>query len=100
MNIWQSHKQEGVVSCTLCAWPPHWSALNLFNLLIDNPPHLKYVTTVPCNLSLSTTLVGDCRSFSDVDAPQGSVVMQRRCGGIFNKYSVANLLDNLTVKTT
>jgi len=38
---------------------------DLTSLLI--PPHLKYVTTVPCNLSLITALVCDCRSFSDVN---------------------------------
>ena len=26
--------------------------LNLFNVTIDIPPHLKYVATLPCNLSL------------------------------------------------
>ena len=48
---------------------PTDSAINVFflNLVVDNPPRLKNVTTVPCNLSLITTLAGDCRSFSDIN---------------------------------
>jgi len=65
---------------------------------IDNLPHLKYVTAVPCNLSLITTLVGDCRSFSDINVSQGSVATHMRCGEIFTKYFVANLLENLAAK--
>ena len=53
--------------------------------LLTIPPHLKYVTTVPCNLSLITTLVGDCRSFSDVSVSQGSVATHSRYGEIFDK---------------
>jgi len=39
----------------------------------------------------------DCRSFSDINVPQG-VATHIGCSGIFNKYFAANLLDNLTVK--
>jgi len=53
--------------------------------LLTIPPHLKYVTTVPCNLSLITTLVGDCRSFSDVSVSQGNVATHSRYGEIFDK---------------
>jgi len=66
-------------------------------VVIDSLPHLKYISTVPCNLSLITTLVCDCRSFCDVNVPQGSVATHTRCGGI-NKHFAANLLQNLTVK--
>jgi len=58
-------------------------------MVIDNPPHFKRVTIVRCNLSLMTAIVCDCRSFSD------NIVV---CGGIFNKYIAANLLEYLTVK--
>jgi len=40
--------------------------------LLTNPPHLKYVTTVHCNLSLIATLVCDCRSFSNINVSQGT----------------------------
>jgi len=61
LNRWIFGKvttKKVVVSCTLCVWPPH--CLIWFKMI---PPHPKYVTTVPCNLSLITTLVCDCRSF-------------------------------------
>ena len=61
-------------------------------IVSDNPPHLKYVTAVPCNLSLITTFVGECRSFSDINVPQGSVATHMRCDGIFSKWFAANLL--------
>ena len=54
--------------------------------------------TVPCNFLLITALVCDCRSFSDIDVSQGSVATHMRCGGIFNEYFAANLLENLTAK--
>ena len=45
-----------------------------------------------------TTLVCDCRLFSDINVPRCSVPTHMRCGGIFNKCFSANLLKNLTVK--
>jgi len=45
-----------------------------------------------------TTLVGNCRSFSDINIPQGSVATHMRCSGILNKSFAANLLENLTLK--
>ena len=66
--------------------------------LFSIPPNIKYVTTVPYNLSLVTTLVCDCRLFSDINVPRCSVPTHMRCGGIFNKCFSANLLKNLTVK--
>jgi len=62
------------------------------------PPHIKYVTTAPCNLLLITTLVWHCQPFSDINVPQGSAAMPMRCGGIFNKCCAAHLVENLTVK--
>jgi len=64
--------------------------------LLKIPPHLKYVTKVPNNLALITTLVCDSCPFSDINDSQGSVVMHMRCDGIFSKYFAANLLENLT----
>jgi len=62
------------------------------------PPHIKYVTTVPCNLLSIITLVWHCQPFSDINVPQGSAAMPMRYGGIFNKCCAANLVENLTVK--
>ena len=36
---------------------------------------------MPCNLSLITTLVCDCPSFSDINVPQGSVATHMKGGG-------------------
>jgi len=66
--------------------------------LLTAPPHLEYVTTVLCNLSLITALVCDCHSFSDISVSQRSVATHMKCGGMFNKFIAANLLENLTVK--
>ena len=66
--------------------------------LLTAPPHLEYVTTVLCNLSLITALVCDCHSFSDINVSQGSVATHMKCGGIFNKFIAANILENLTVE--
>jgi len=50
---------------------------DLFNLVIDNPPHINYVTTVPCNLLLirPTSLVCGGRTFSDIHVPRGSDIV-------------------------
>jgi len=48
-----------------------------FIWLLKTPPHLKYVATLPCNLSL-----GAC--FADINVSQGSVATYAKCGGIFN----------------
>ena len=86
--------------CSLIIKLIHWRTQQktFLNFVIDNPPHLKYATTVPCNLSLITALVGDCRSFSVIIVLQGSVATHKRCSGIFSKYFAATLLDNLSVK--
>ena len=59
--------------------------------LLTTPPHLKYVPTLPCNLSLMAC-------FADINVSQGSVVTYARCGGIFNMHLTANLLRNVPVK--
>ena len=59
--------------------------------LRTTPPHLKYVTTLPCNLSLMT-------SFADNNASQSSVATHARCGGIDNIRLTANLPRNLVFK--
>jgi len=56
--------------------------------LLTTPPHLKYVATLPCNLSLIAC-------FADINVSQGSVV---RYGGIFNNDFTANLPRDLPVK--
>ena len=43
---------------------------------LTTPPHLKYVGTLPCNLSLMAC-------FADIRVSQGSVATYARCGGIF-----------------
>jgi len=86
-----SAKFGKVVSCTLRAWRvPHCSKTikkvqnnpNIHRFkkitgrlsdkpfliwLVTIPPHLKYVTAVPRNLSLITALLCDCRLFSDIN---------------------------------
>ena len=65
------------------------SAINLLNLVIT-PLHLKYVATLPCNLSLRAC-------FADTDVSQSSVATYARCGGMFDIHLTANLLENLPV---
>ena len=59
--------------------------------LLITLPHLKYVATVPCNLSLKA-------GFADINVSQGSVTTYARCGGIFGLLLTANLTRNLPVK--
>jgi len=59
--------------------------------IFDNPTHLKYAATLPCNLSLTAC-------FAESNASQGSVATYARCGGIFNMHLTANLPRNLPVK--
>jgi len=59
--------------------------------LLTTPPHLKYVVTLPCNLSLMAC-------FADINVSLGSVATYARCGGIFNTHITANLLRNVPVK--
>ena len=60
--------------------------------LLTTPSHLKYVTTLPCNLSLMTC-------FADVDVSQGSVATYARCGGsLKNIHLTTNLPGNFAAK--
>ena len=59
--------------------------------LLTTPLHLKYVATLPCNLSLMVC-------FADVNASQCIVATYARCGGIFSIHLTANVLRNLTVQ--
>ena len=67
--------------------------------LLKIAPHLNYVTAVPCNLSLITALVCDCRSLSYIIVSRGSAAKHMKCAEIFSKKNfAANLLENLKVK--
>ena len=65
--------------------------INLSQFGYQPPPHLKYIPTLPCNLSLMAC-------FADTNVSQGSVATYARCGGIFNMHLTANLRRNLLVK--
>ena len=55
--------------------------------LLTTPPHLKYVATLPCNLSLMACV-------ADINVSQGGVATHATCGGIFNIHLTANLPRN------
>jgi len=59
--------------------------------LLKTLPHLKYVATLPCNLSLMAC-------FADIDVSQGSAATYARCDGILNIHLTANLPRNLPEK--
>jgi len=59
--------------------------------ILTTPPHLRYVATLPCNLSLMAC-------FADINVSLGSVATCARCGGIFDIRVTANLHGNTTVK--
>jgi len=61
--------------------------------------HLICVATLPCDLPLITTLVWECRLFSDINVLQGSVARRKTYGGFLNNHFIANFLENLSVKT-
>ena len=58
--------------------------------LLTTPPHLQYVATLPCNLSLMAC-------FADISVSQGSVATYARFRGIFNIHLTTNLPKNLPV---
>jgi len=60
--------------------------------LLTTPPHLKYVATLPCNLSLMAC-------YADINVSQGSVATYARWGGIFDIRLSVNYPRNLRVKT-
>ena len=59
--------------------------------LLATAPDLKYVATLPCNLSLMACV-------ADINVSQDSVATYARFGGIFNMHLTANLPRNLPVK--
>jgi len=59
--------------------------------LLTIPRHVKYVATLPCNLSLMAC-------FTDSNVSQGSVATYARCVGILNIQLTTNVPWNLTVK--
>jgi len=59
--------------------------------LLTTPQHVKYVATLPCNLSLMAC-------FADINVSHGSVATYARCGGMFSIHLTAILLWNLAVK--
>jgi len=59
--------------------------------LLTTPSHLKYVATLPCNLSLMAC-------FADIYVLQGSVATYARCGGSFSIRITTNLPWNFPVK--
>jgi len=59
--------------------------------LLTTPPRLKYVATLPCNLSLMAC-------FADINVSEGSVSTHARCGGIFIIHLTNNLPKHLLVK--
>ena len=59
--------------------------------LLTTPPHIQYVATLPCTLSLMAC-------FADINISRGSVATYARCGGIFNNRSTTNLPRNLRLR--
>ena len=59
--------------------------------LLTTPLRLKYVATLPCNLSLLAC-------FADSNVSQGSLATYARCDGICSIHLTANLPKNLPVK--
>jgi len=68
------------------------SLINFFLIwLFTTLPHLKYVATLPCNLSLMAC-------FADINVSQGSVATYARCSRIFDIHLTANVPWSLPVK--
>ena len=59
--------------------------------LLTTPSHLKYVATLPCNLSLMAC-------FADINISQGSLATYARCRGSFNIHLTTKLFRNFPVK--
>jgi len=59
--------------------------------LLKSPPHLKYVATVPSNLS-------SVACFAKINVSQGRVATYARYGETFDIHLTANLPRNLAVK--
>jgi len=94
----ESARNNHVLACNFAKYSPmlnfftrRLSNKTLFICILTTPPHVKYVATLPCNLSLMAC-------FADIDVSQGSVATCARCGWIFNIRLTANLPRNLPVK--
>jgi len=59
---------------------------------------LKCLAILPCDLSVITIHISDCRQFTDIHISQGSVATYLRCVGIFKDGLVANLPLGLPTK--
>jgi len=93
----ESARNNHVLACNFAkCLPINFFTLTLINKLfliwlLTTPPHLKYVATLPCNLSLTAR-------FADSNVSQGSVATYARCGGIFDIHLTAHLPRNLPPK--
>jgi len=93
----QSARYNHIFACDFAKYSPikFFFTLRLSNkpfliYLLKTSPHLKYVATLPCNLSLMACFV-------DINVLQGSVVTYARCGGIFLVHLTPSLPRNLSV---
>ena len=94
----ESVRDNHVLACNYAKYSPIFKKIthrlsnkSFFILLLTTRPHLKYVATLPCNLSLIAC-------FADINVSQGSVATYARCGGRCNVRLTTNLLRNLPVK--
>jgi len=95
----ESARNNHVLVCNFAKYSPilnfffnHRLSNNHFLIwLLTTSPHLKYVASLPCNLSLMAC-------FADINVSQSSVATYARCGGMFNIRLTVNLLGNLPVK--
>ena len=78
----ESARDNHVLACNFAKYSPilffFTDRLNNKPFLIwflTTSPHLKYVATLPCNLSLMAC-------FADINVSQGSVATYARCDGI------------------
>ena len=81
------HRFKKIVS------PANSTIKSVLKWLLNNPPHPKYVATLPCDNDACFRF----SLFSYIDVSQGSVATCLRCGGIVNDDFVVNLLMNLLV---
>jgi len=94
----KSARNGHVLACNFAKYSPiliffhRLSNRHFLIWLLITQPHLKYVATLPCNLSLMMAC------FADINVSQVSVATYGRCGGIFDIYLTANLPKNLPVK--
>ena len=87
----QSARDNHALACNFVIYSPtliffthRFSNKPFLIWLLTTPPQLKYVATLPCNLSLMAC-------FADINVSQGSVATYARCGGIFNVRLLTNL---------